>query len=188
MMNHDCKRYVEEYLIESGLNYTILSPAHFMDMFPLNSLFSQTITKPVLFASWNPDIPFSFLALRDLGECSAKVITEREKHFLAQYPLCSDGPYTYREACAIVGKEIGRDIEISPKEYTESVNGLLKMLTGRGPDQVHPYTRDAAQRMLLYYNHHGLVGTRNVLEWLLERKPTNFQQWTRLGIEAYAHQ
>ena len=30
LMNHDCKRYVEEYLIESGLPYTILQPSHFI--------------------------------------------------------------------------------------------------------------------------------------------------------------
>lgn len=35
LMNRDCKRYVEEYLIESGLQYTILQPSHFMDMFPI---------------------------------------------------------------------------------------------------------------------------------------------------------
>ena len=26
LLNHDCKRYVEEYLVESGLNYTIVQP------------------------------------------------------------------------------------------------------------------------------------------------------------------
>lgn len=31
LMNHDCKRHVEEYLIESGLNFTVLQPSHFMN-------------------------------------------------------------------------------------------------------------------------------------------------------------
>jgi uncharacterized protein YbjT (DUF2867 family) len=29
LINHGCKRYLEEYLIESGLAYTILQPMHF---------------------------------------------------------------------------------------------------------------------------------------------------------------
>lgn len=36
LMNHDCKRYVEEYLIESGLEYTIVQPSHILDMFPVH--------------------------------------------------------------------------------------------------------------------------------------------------------
>ena len=35
LMNHDVKRYVEECLMESGLEYTILQPTQFMDIFPL---------------------------------------------------------------------------------------------------------------------------------------------------------
>lgn len=33
LMNHNAKRYVEEYLMEPGLNFTILQPSHFVDGF-----------------------------------------------------------------------------------------------------------------------------------------------------------
>lgn len=42
MMNHNCKRYVEEYVMESGLPYTILQPTTFMDNLPLPLLWRQT--------------------------------------------------------------------------------------------------------------------------------------------------
>ena len=35
LLNHDCKRYVEEYLIESGLNYTILNPNNTLESLPI---------------------------------------------------------------------------------------------------------------------------------------------------------
>ena len=37
--------------------------------------------------------------------------------------------------------------------------------------------KDGAERMFLYYNRHGLVGNKNVLEWLIGRKATDFREW-----------
>lgn len=113
MMNHDCKRYVEEYLMESGLSYTILQPAHLMEMFPVPLLIQQD--NPVYTANWDPTVPFSFVALRDLGEAAAKVLNERETHYFAQYSLVSAGPYPYTEVVKIVGKEIGKEIRIEQR-------------------------------------------------------------------------
>lgn len=181
LINHDCKRYVEEYLIESGLDYTILQPTHFMDMFPLAQLLAQE--QPVYTANWNPEVTFSFLALRDLGEAAAKVIEERERHYLAQYPLCSTSAYSYTEVARIVGVVIGQGITIKRRgSIEEGANALMTMLYGDA-DKVPPQTRDAAHRLLLYYNHHGLKGNPNVLEWLIERKPTTHQEWARIQVE-----
>lgn len=178
MMNHDCKRYVEEYLIESGLNYTILQPTHFLDLFPVAMLLEDP--KPVFSIHWDPSVPFSFIALKDLSEAAAKVLTEREAHYRAQYPLCSDGPLSYNEVCAIVGKEIGKDIRVERKSYEEGVAGLFMRLFGEV--EVHPAQRDAAQRMILYYNYRGLTGNTNVLGWLLGRKPTTVRDWAKAKI------
>ncbi len=38
------------------------------------------------------------------------------------------------------------------------------------------YTRDAGQRMLLYYNERGLVGSTNVMRWLLGREPAQWEE------------
>lgn len=180
MMNHDCKRYVEEYLIESGLNYTILQPTHFMDLLPVPLLMQQE--RPVYSANWDPTVPFSFIALRDLGEAAAKVLEKRETHYFAQYPLVSAGPHSYKDVIEIVSKEIGRDVKIEQRSFPDAVNALLKILFG-GTEEVHPITRDAAERMLLYYNRHGLIGNSNILEWLLGRKPTTYREWVCMQIE-----
>ncbi|KAJ4420579.1 hypothetical protein N0V82_004247 [Gnomoniopsis sp. IMI 355080] len=180
LMNHDCKRYVEEYLFESGLNYTILQPTHFMDMFPLAQLLEQE--QPVYTASWNPDVTFSFLALRDLGEAAAKVIDERERHYLAQYPLCSTGAYSHKGVMQIVSESIGKKITLKTLGIEEGSKALLAMLCGDA-ENAPLQTRDAAYRLLLYYNHHGLKGNPNVLEWLIGRKPTTHQEWVRDQVQ-----
>ncbi|KAL0264396.1 hypothetical protein SLS55_000346 [Diplodia seriata] len=180
MMNHDCKRYVEEYLMESGLNYTILQPTHFMDNFPVAQLLSQP--EPVYRANWNTSIPFSFIALQDLAEAAATVIEERDKHYLAQYPLSSTRAISYDEVIQTVGQAIGKNVRVETRPVTEAADALLTMLFG-GADKAHPRTRDIAQRMILFYNYHGLKGNPNVLEWLIGRKPTAHAEWVRAQVQ-----
>jgi hypothetical protein len=43
----------------------------------------------------------------------------------------------------------------------------------------HAFTSDAFERMLVYYNGHGLTVNSNVLGWLLGRKPTDFPEYIR---------
>jgi len=183
LMNHDVKRYAEEYLIEAGadgsLPYTIIQPTHFMDMFPVKMLMESE--KPVYPANWNPDVPFSYIALRDLGEAVANILMQREKHYFAQYGVVSTTPVTYTEFAKIASKEIGKEIKIEQLSYEDSVTAFLaKMGLDKDP---HPLTRDAAQRMLLWYNHRGLLGSPNVLEHLLGHPTTSIVEWIRLQIE-----
>lgn len=183
LLNHDCKRYVEEYLIESGLNYTILQPTNFMDNMKLEMFLSQPEDDTIYHAPWNPDVAFSQIALRDLGEAAANVVKEGEKHYFAQYLLVSTRPTPYREVVKIVGQGIGRDIKVQQLPFEKAVEGFLKMLGG-GKD-VPWGTKDAAERMLLYYNHHGLWGNPGVLEMLLGRKATSVGEWTEVQLKAW---
>ncbi|KAI4100139.1 MAG: hypothetical protein L6R37_005654 [Teloschistes peruensis] len=178
MIHHDQRLQVEEYLMESELNYTILQSTHFMFLFPVAPMLAQE--NPVYMANWNPDVPFSFLALSDLGEVGAKVLNEREKHYAAQYPLVSDGPLNYHQICSMVSQEIGKEIQLKQKSYEESVQGFLMRLFGSL--DVDAESIDAVERILLYYNRHGLIGSSNVCEWLLGRKPTTWLDWMRQEI------
>lgn len=164
--------------MESGLNYTIIQPAHFMDMFPMPMLVQQS--SPVYAANWDPSVPFSFLALRDLGEAAAKILTERETHYFAQYPLVSDGPIPYTEIVRHASEAMGKEIKLEVKSFQEAVNFMLTRM--HGTTDVPARTRDGLERMLLFYNRRGLIGNSNVLEWLLGRKPTSHEQWVRLAV------
>ena len=179
MLHHDQRREVEEYLMESGLNYTILQPTHFMFPFPSAPLLSQD--KPVYEANWNPSVAFSFLALADLGEAGAIVLTERERHFAAAYPLCSNGPINFNQICEIASAKIGKRIEVRQKEFGVALKGFLMGVFGTlNPDSE---SLDSAERMLLYYNRHGLVGNNNICEWLLGRKPITWDDFIETELE-----
>jgi len=181
MLNHTCKFFEEEYLMESGLNWTIIQPAHFMDTFPLTAFMQQE--KPVYMANWDPAIKFSFIATKDLGDAVGKIAEEREQHYFAQYPLAGDGIQSYNERMAIVSRVIGQDIEVKKRPFEEAVDAFLTVLAGGR--EVRAHMRDTAERMLLFYNRRGLIGNSNVLRWLIGREPTSHEAWARMQVDEY---
>ncbi|KAJ6112000.1 hypothetical protein N7523_008061 [Penicillium sp. IBT 18751x] len=182
LMNHDCKRYVEEYLIESGLNYTIIQPSHILDQFPVEHLLQSE--DPVFPASFDPQVTFSFTVLQDLAEAFARIINEREKHYLAEYTACSSGPTSYADLIAMLSEEIDKPIRILRKDFFESSDQFQNTLAGKHGD-VPPGTRDTIQRLLLYYNFYGIKGNPNVLGWLIGRAPTTVKELLRQRIRDF---
>ena len=179
LMNHDCKRYIEEYLTESGLPYTILQPSHFMDMFPLLKLLAEE--NPTYTARWDPDVRFSYTSLHDLGEATAKILEQREQHFYATYQMVSTGtPMGYNEVCKIASKVIGKEIRVETIPFQKTMEGSAEGTLGLSPGE---YARDGVQRMLLYYNYRGLVGSTNVMRWVLEREPLSWERWCEMTIK-----
>ena len=178
LLNHDCKRYVEEYLMESGLQFTILQPSHFLNNFPLPMLAQQE--EPVFKAPYNLNA-FSFTILEDYGAAAAKVFKEREKHYYAQYPLVSTFPVSYEDIVVEAGVAIGKQVKVEKLPFEIAVETFTKRITGS--DNPDPRSTDAAERMLLYYNRRGLLGSPTLMEWLLERKATTPAQWMKSTME-----
>jgi uncharacterized protein YbjT (DUF2867 family) len=180
LMNHDCKRYVEEYLMESGLNYTILQPSHYMDMIPVEELLKQD--EPVHTMMWNPDTRFCYTALKDLAEASAVVFEQREKHYFATYPIISTRPVSEGSLVEAIGKAMGKPIRIEHACLEQAVAGASKWLLGRG--EVDARRMDILERLLLYYGRRGLMGNSNVAEWILGRKATDIETFAESRVRA----
>lgn len=202
LMQHDLKSYIEERLMLSPLNFTILQPTNFMGAWPIHLLAKQE--NPVVERLWTAEIPNSMIHLGDLAEAAAKVINEREAHYLAQYPLCSTMPISDVEVAKEIGKQLGREVEIRTPNFEGGVENVLRYLFGRnrvgtdnytGPreavtmqlaaegDLRPDITRDEAERLILFYNRRGLNGSPNVLRWLLGREPTSVEQYVRGELE-----
>ncbi|KAJ9137472.1 NAD(P)-binding protein [Pleurostoma richardsiae] len=183
LLNHDCKRPIEEALMESGLPYTILQPTHRMDMLPLKAILGQESPGPgaplVFKASWKPENKMSFVTLRDQTEAAKVVLEEQERHFYATYQLVSTpSPIPYTDFVKRAVAQAGREVEVGYKGFEESVAFYLDMLFG-GEGKASPEVRDGLERMLLYYNDRGLWGSSNHLEWLLGRKGETVEEWAR---------
>ncbi|KAF7592429.1 hypothetical protein BBP40_000277 [Aspergillus hancockii] len=190
LLQHDLKSYVEERLFLSPLtNWTILKPTNFLDAYPVAALAAQE--HPVLEKWWAPEHENSVIALADLAEASAKVLNERERHYLAEYPLCSTMPISETEIIRIIERRIGKKIELKTPSFETGVNKLIKALYGgeeKGAGELGlgsasegdlrgDLVRDTVEHLILYYNRRGLKGSPNVMQWLLGRKPTSVEQW-----------
>ncbi|KAF5133373.1 hypothetical protein E5D57_003997 [Metarhizium anisopliae] len=192
LLHHDLKSYVEEHLFLSPITcWTILKPVNFMDTFPLARLASQE--KPVLDKWWSPNYASSLVSLKDLAEVSAKVLNERERHFLAEYPLCSTTPIAETEVVKLVEKRIGKQIEVRVPSLEAGSDKLMEFLygdktgnTGNQGDPRGDLVRDTVERLILYYNRRGLQGSPNVMRWLLEREPTSVEQWIESVLSSSA--
>jgi len=181
MSNHSTKALAEEYLIESFLPYTILQPSHFADNLPIAKLMSEE--KPVYPAPYNPETVFTWTMTKDLGEAGARILEQREKHYFATYQCVSTSkPMKYTEVIDIVGREIGKTIEIQPQPLEKAV-GMMAARMGNSPA-----SREGLSRMLLYYSERGLVGNNNVLEMLLGHKTTTYEDWARAKVKEIREQ
>lgn len=166
--------------MESGLNFTILQPSIFMDFFPVQVVMAHE--EPVQKANWDPSVPFSFTAQRDLAEATALILDQREKHYLATCPIISTKPVSYNELVDIAGRKMSKTINMERKSYEEAVEFYLSMLFGA--EKPLPAIRDTSHQMLLFYNQRGLFGSGNIVEWLLQRSATSFQDWIQVRVEA----
>lgn len=176
LLNHECKREVEEYLMESGLNYTILQPSHLFENTPIAMFMAQD--NPVYPMAYNPDIKHSFTAMKDLSDAAALVIEQRERHFFATYPIVSTLPTAYTDFLEILGKAIGKPILIERKPFEDGV----KMMNQRFNPENDPKRSDIFERILWYYNRRGIWGNPSVTEWLLQRKATGCEEWAALKV------
>ncbi|GJC77382.1 hypothetical protein ColLi_00220 [Colletotrichum liriopes] len=187
LMQHDLKSFVEERLMLSPIPWTILQPTNFMDAYPVAHLASME--NPSMERLWKPDMPNSLIALRDLAEAAAKVLTEREKHFYAQYPLASTLPTTDAEVFEAISKKIGKEVKVNKPTFEKGVENLLAVLFGGNSmlcaegDLRPDVTKDEAERLILFYNRYSLAGNPNVLRWLLGREPTTVEQWVKLQLD-----
>lgn len=184
MFNHDRKRYVEEYLFESGLNYTVLNPGDFLDMsFPIKTFMAMEAPawKPILGAN----VKSSMIVLKDLAEASEKVIDEGPKHYQAQYPLCSMPPIAYSQVVKDAGKAMGKELHVPAMSIEEATETTLGYLLGDAelPIGVRERYWDGAERLVLFYRRRGLQGNPNVMEWLLGRKPTSHIEYIAQQVQ-----
>jgi hypothetical protein len=163
-----------------------------MDFYPVAKLAAEE--EPVMHVRWNPEIPNSVTSLDDLAEATAKVLNEREDHFLAEYPLCSTLPISDVKIGSIISECLGRNVKVHTPTFEEAVSHLMTALFGlnaKGEDgSIIPreghlrgdLVRDTAERLVLYYNRRGIKGNPNVMRWLLGREPTSVEQYVRSFI------
>jgi len=164
MPHHWQKMRVEEQLFESGLSYTILQPAPYMQN--ILAFWSDIIKKIEYPVPYSVNTRLSSVDLEDVAEVAAIVLSE-SRHKGAIYELCGTQILSQIEITQILSQYLGHrvDVKVMPIEEWE-VNARNM---GMGDYQVKTLIK-----MFRYYDRFGFFGNSRILECLLNRAPTSY--------------
>ena len=177
LVQHEIKRDIEEYLIESGIEFTILQPSNYMMPLKVMSAFRDSVFR----LSWSLDRLQCLVDLDDVTDVAFKVLAEGEKHWGATYELVGEGRYSAYDLGGIISKVIGREVsvvEIDGDTY-------LKAFFGDVDPAQFPHQGRVLRAITDWYSKHDFVGNANILTWLLGREPTSFAQFVRHEYDSF---
>lgn len=179
-MNHHWQKLrVEEMIFESGLPFTILQPAPYMQN--LLAGWKSILKDDVLPVPYSVNSKFSFVDLEDLAE-AAKIVLTEPGHVNATYELAGTKPMSHVEVAETFGRVLKRDVRAEKEEI-----GDWKLRAERSPagtqSKRDEYAVENLIKMFEYYNQWGLTGNPNVLRWVLKREPTSFEAFIQRALK-----
>jgi len=171
MSHHSQKLRVEEIILESGLPFTILQPAPYMQN--ILAGWKHIVQAGVLRVPYSVTSKFSFVDLVDVAEAARIVLTE-PGHICATYELAGTLPLSYVEVADVLSHALNLDVQAEEEEIADW-RARAKALDD--------YALENLARMFEYYAQRGLAGNPNVLGWLLRREPTSLESFVRRMVQ-----
>jgi NAD(P)H dehydrogenase (quinone) len=172
MPHHWKKLRVEEMLLESGLPFTILQPAAYMQNILTHwQKINETGIYPV---PYSPETRLSMVDLDDVAQAAAIMLTENG-HKGAIYELVGTEAISQNEVATLLSQGLGRIVRA--ENVPLNVWEREARASGLGDYQV-----ETLLKMFHYYESYGFWGNSRVLSHLLGRQATSF----RLFIERTA--
>lgn len=165
MKHHWAKLRMEEMVFESGLPFTILQPAPYMQN--LLSGWKRIVKDGVLRVPYSVDAKFSFVDLEDIAE-AAKIVLTKPNHKNAVYELAGTLPMSHIDVAQILSRVLNRNVHAEK----EDIGGWRLRTTG-----MSEYAIENLVRMFEYYDQWGLTGNVNVLRWILKKEPTTLDMF-----------
>ncbi len=161
MPHHWKKMKVEEILFESGLRYTVLQPAPYMQN--ILAVRDSILKKGIFPVPYPVETKLSFVDLADLGRAAAIVLTE-PGYKEAVFEIVGTRAITQAELAALLSKVLEQPVaaeEVSGDQWREAVE----------KEGVDPLRIDTLLKMFEYYARYGLSGNSYTLTRLLGREP-----------------
>lgn len=165
MPHHWKKLHVEEQLIQSGLPFTILQPAVYMQN--ILAHWETICDQGVYPIPYPAETRLSFIDLFDVAQAAAIVMTE-SSHQNAIYELAGTQGLSQSEVAGILSRGLNRSVKIKVIPLSE----WEAQAQATGSDE---YQVEALSRMFRYYEQFGLSGNPNNLNWLLPYPPSTLE-------------
>jgi uncharacterized protein YbjT (DUF2867 family) len=155
--NHAAKAPVEEAVINSGLEFTLLHPAVFFQNFAQG--WPRVLEEGVVAQPWSVETRFSRVDYRDVAEVAAISLTE-ERLLNGTFELAADGVHNLNDVAALLSEVLGRRITARKIDSQTMMNVPAPM-----------------KAMFDHYNQHGLLGNSLTLRAILGREPRNLRAY-----------
>lgn len=167
---------IEDYLINSGLNWTLIRPSQFMQMYlpgaPTGvNLKENALILPIKKAMLSP------VNIEDVAKVCFRLLTE-DGHHGKIYEMTGPDAFDMEEACSIISDCIGRKISYRNISFSEYENMILNYKIPAA--RVHILLEISKERMKCTDSHiklntHKLFGIR----------PTNFAEFIYKNLAAF---
>ena len=171
MKHHWGKMRVEEMIFESGVPFTILQPAPYMQN--LLAGWKSIVEDGVLRVPYSVEAKFSFIDLEDIAE-AAKIILTEPNHLNATYELAGTSPMSHVEVTEIFRRVLNRDVHAEEEEISD-----WRLHT----EGLSDHALENLVKMFEYYDQWGLVGNPNELRWVLKREPTSLESFIERTVK-----
>lgn len=158
LINHAAKAPVEEAILDSGMEYTLLHPALFFQDF--EATWPSVLESGVLAEPWSCDTRFSRVDYREVLEVAARALTE-DSLLYGTFELAAEGWWNRWDVARLVSEALGREVLAERRDPAEL--------------DVPP----AMQRMFAHYDRHGLRGSAVTLRAILNREPRTLAAYLR---------
>ena len=171
--NHRAKGPVEAAIFESGLEYVILQPAMFFQNFAegwANVVKSGTYAEP-----WSAETKFTRVDFRDVAETAAIAMLE-DRLLHGTFELCAEGNLNRHDVAALMSKVLDREIQAGTVDPNKAAA------------QSHLSAQPSSiQKMMAWYDKHGLLGNPTTLRAILQREPRTLAAYFQelKGTEAH---
>ncbi|WP_235890983.1 NmrA family NAD(P)-binding protein [Pararhizobium mangrovi] len=164
--NHAAKAPIEEAIVGSDLEYTILHPTLFYENYA--TVWPQVAKTGVFAEPYSADSRIGRVDYRDVAEVAAIALTE-DRLLYGTFELCAEGNYDRHEVAAIMSDVLGREIraERVPFEDWAEKAGIPK----EGP------VRSGLKQMYAWYDTHGFVGNALTLRAILGCEPRTLRAY-----------
>jgi len=161
MPHHRQKMQVEQMLLASGFDLTIMQPTAYMQN--LLGAWRGLVEDGIFRIPYPVDTRLSLVDLDDVAETAALVLTQ-DGHVGATYELVGTAPLSQSEVAAAVGAALRTNIRVE----VETVEAWQTCARAAGMGE---HERGTLAAMFRYYGSNGLIGNPDTLRWLLGRVP-----------------
>jgi uncharacterized protein YbjT (DUF2867 family) len=169
LTNHQAKLPVEGALCESGMDFTILQPARFMQN--LTMTFRDAPGNGKMAVPYSVTSKMCWVDYRDVAEVAARAMTGDELAY-GTFELCAPGLFDSIETAEMINAVVNRRVvaeQVAPEVYASRIYD--------GP------MRQGMLRMLAHYDDYGLAGGNDlVLRAILGREPRTLAGFIRESL------